>query len=97
MTYQIDSLHGTDVGYGYMPIPCGSLVNGTCPLKKDQTITYSVPFQLVSRYRLWSLMLFTTHRMYLIIDMYGTVPLDDPIFRFVVRIDFEFCLLHVTC
>lgn len=86
-------------GSGFMPIPCGSLVNSTCPMEKDQIITYSAPFQVENYSKVYSVIGDNLHS-YLTIEMYGRngdVQIETPMFRFILRIVLQFCYLGIAC
>lgn len=86
-------------GSGFMPIPCGSLFNSWCPLKKNKTYVYAALFQLVSQNITWSLF-GGEIPTYLTIEMFGrngTMPMKQPLFRLTVLIKFKFCRLHIFC
>lgn len=89
MTYSLRALDAkNNCDTGYMPILCGSLVNSYCPLKKNQTITYSVPFQLeLNNCEMGFLT--SAKKFYLVIELFArirTVPSKTPMFRFVTPI-----------
>lgn len=84
----------------YMPILCGSLVYGSCPLKRGQNITYSAFFQVDASIKLWSFLKIRHEALLLQIDVYGNENEFGsliPIFRFEVKIKLGACLLHVFC
>lgn len=92
MTYKLYTKNGRIFGSGYMPIPCGSLVNSWCPLKINQTITYSTPFQVeiddsMREFYEWPL------KVYLAIEFFGrngSEPSKRPMFRFTLPVTMEF-------
>lgn len=105
MTYKLETLDRYNNkshsfrGSGYMPIPCGSLVNSWCPLKKNQTITYSAPFRLVATK---SLRNWFEDRipLYLTIEMTGRngsgIPLKVPMFRFGLIINLKYRFFNIN-
>lgn len=85
-----------------MPILCGSLTRGWCPLKKGQNVTYSVPFQIVQKSKRWSLWKDGPkfEKFLFQIDLFGNETgfgIFKMMFRFIVKIKLRGCLLHMFC